>query len=136
MRWTIPGLTALSLAAAGCSYQFGIEASFRGPNLVFTAVEHGWFGPEPCVRTLEIITEDGAAFRPVWRIEQSGTGEPVCAAFPIAYGQVPAGLRQSVEPELLKPGVVYEIVGADEGTDGFGSFRISATNPRAIERRD
>ena len=136
MRITISGLMALCLAAAACSYAFGIEASFRGSDLVFTAESDGWFATDPCARSLEIITRDEKAFRPVWRIEQRHGGESVCAPFPIAYGKVPAGLRQSVAAEALKPGVDYEIVAGSGNSDGFGSFRISAENPRTIERPD
>jgi hypothetical protein len=136
MRITISGLMALCLAAAACSYQFGIEASFRGSNLVFTAENDGWFATDPCVRSLEIITRDERAFRPVWRVEQKGRGAIVCAPFPIVYGHVPAGLRQSVAAEVLKPGADYEIVASSGNSDGYGSFRISAYSPRTIERPD
>jgi hypothetical protein len=141
MRSTISGLALLCFAAAACSYQFGIEASFRGGVLTFSADKPGLFGRDPCVESLEIIVRDrspGAPtpYRPVWRIEQAGGGKPVCASFPISYGQAPAGLRQSVAPEALKPGLDYEIVGGSGDMDGFGSFRISASNPRSIERTD
>lgn len=141
MRWTLKGMTALCLAAGACSYAFAIEARFQGEDLVFTAEEAGWFESDPCVESLEIITRDSAPgapspYRTVWRLGQSDGGKPVCAPFPIGYGRVPEGLRQSIAPEALKPGVQYEIVAGGAGADGFGSFRISARDPRSIEPRD
>jgi len=131
-------MAILSLAALSCSYEFRIDASFREGRLLFTAGRGGWFAADPCVESLEIIARDAAPgartlYRPVWRIEQAGGVEPVCAPLPIVFGQVPAGLRQSIAPEALRPGADYEIIAGSHKGDGFGSFRISAANPNAVE---
>ena len=139
--WRISAVALACLAAAGCSYHFRITAVFRDGRLVFTAEREGLFARAPCADSLEIITRDVAPgapspYRSAWRIGQAAGGDKVCAPFPIAYGQVPAGLRQTVAPETLKPGIFYEIVGGNGEEDGFGSFRISTANPSAIERTD
>ena len=141
MRSTLSRLVLLCVAASACSNEFRIEARFQGGALAFGAGKQGLLGRDPCVESLEIVTRDNAPgaptpYRPVWRIEQAAGGKSVCVPFPILYGQAPAGLRQSVAPEPLKPGVDYEIIGGGGGADGYGSFRISAADPNIIERPD
>lgn len=104
-----------SLALAGCSYSYPVNAVFIANKLHFTVSEK----LNGCLKDFSVISEKGEM---MWAIEGSFRTSPCENSFPLAYGVAPKGLETRLEAKPLKAGVGYRIKGSD-GDRYYGSFR-------------
>lgn len=118
-RMKMAALTLLSLAAlAGCSQSTTVSARFVDGRLAFIPIS----GSLECIYRVE-VTEVSSG-RLIWQVADP-TFSNCSGGTPLFYGDVIEALDVMVEPEALKPGVVYEVGGVAGGSNYFsGRFRM------------
>ena len=121
---------ALTLAVAGCSYSYPVEAVFIRGKLHFVAEEK----LNGCLNDFRVTSEAGEV---MWAVEGDFRASPCEDSFPLAYGLVPRGLTSRSAAKPLKAGVLYKIEGSD-GDRYYGAFRyrrqVVITNTPGVAR--
>jgi|GEM_PF-4446336 len=136
----------LFLACASCSRDFAVKAAFIDGRLAFVLGDGAPREPPSCLEDLAVSDQRGGI---AWAIDDVpyGGGEKCSAGFPLLYGQVPLGARETVPARPLRPSELYVISGF--GGDPYkGAFalirdgrRLSVENldpdsPPALAARD
>jgi hypothetical protein len=136
----------LVLACASCSRDFAVKAVFIDGRLAFIAGGGAPQGPPWCLEDFAVGSQQGEI---AWAIDDVpyGGGGRCAAGFPLRYGQVPPGAKETVPARPLRPRELYIVTGF--GGDPYeGAFvlnrdgrRLSVENldpdsPEALAARD
>jgi hypothetical protein len=136
----------LLLACVSCSRAFAVKAVFIDGRLAFIAGESAPRGPLWCLEDFAVGSQQGDI---AWAIDDVpfGGDEKCSAGFPLRYGQVPPGAKETVPARPLRPRELYIITGygGDPYEGAFVLFRegrrlsvenLDPNSPAALAARD